>query len=151
MHGRHGRWLTWISCENIQVSHLPRLPCIEGLTKIRRGWTIRRSPLQTWKKWKMADLDIFGVGKTFQEIVCQRGWALTDPFKEDFLLIQEQLLHPNQDMQAGLGLSGRPWMRNPPSSKETKQITSSSQHKSRKSHKSHKNQSHPSNPSSHSH
>ena len=39
--------------ENVQLGHPPRLPCIEGLTKIRRGWTIRRSPLQTWKKWKM--------------------------------------------------------------------------------------------------
>jgi len=56
----------------------------------------------------MADLDIFALGKTFQEIVCKEGGgALTDEFKEDFRIIQEQLLHPNQDLQqAGLRLFG---------------------------------------------
>ena len=47
-----------------------------------------------WKKWHMADLDIFTLGKTFQEIVCEKGEALTEPFKEDFWGIQEKLLHP---------------------------------------------------------
>ena len=54
-------------------------------------------------------------------------------------MIQEHL-HPNQDLQqAGLGLSGRRWMRN----QFPKKPTSSSQHKSHTSH--------PSSPSSHSH
>ena len=58
------------------------------------------------KTWRMADLDIFALGKTFQEIVCKKGWALQI----------EQLLHPNQDLQqAGLRLSGQPWMWNPTS------------------------------------
>ena len=36
-----------------------------------------------WKRWRMADLDIFALGKTFQEIVCKKGGpALTDEFKE---------------------------------------------------------------------
>ena len=101
----------------------------------------------------MAELDIFALGKTFQEIVSERGSALTDPFKEDFLAISDQLLIPEQNLQqAGLGLSGRSWMRNPTSSQinytnhefitntkitEIRQIT---QH-----------QSHASNPSSYSH
>ena len=85
--------------------------------------TMQRRVLQLWlmpllrqmcfemfnerKTWKMADLDIFALGKTFQEIVCKKGWALKDPFKEDFRMIQAQLLHPNQDLQqAGLELSG---------------------------------------------
>ena len=70
-----------------------------------------------WKTWKMADLDIFALGKIFQEIVCKKGGrALTDPFKEDFVIIQKQLLRPNQDLQqAGLQLSGQPWMWNPTS------------------------------------
>jgi len=60
----------------------------------------------------MADLDIFALGKTFQEIVFKKGWALTEPFKEEFRTIQEQLLHRNQDLQqAGLQLSGRPCTR----------------------------------------
>ena len=29
--------------KNVQVGHPPRLPCVEGLTRIRPGWTIRRS------------------------------------------------------------------------------------------------------------
>ena len=29
--------------ENVQVGHPPRLPCVEGLKKVSRGWTIRRS------------------------------------------------------------------------------------------------------------
>ena len=29
--------------ENVQLGHPPRLPCVEGLTRIRPGWTIRRS------------------------------------------------------------------------------------------------------------
>ena len=66
-----------------------------------------------WKKWSMADLDIFALGKTFHEIVCDRGSALNHPFKHDFWAIQERLLRPNQNLQqAGLGLSGRRWMRN---------------------------------------
>jgi len=65
----------------------------------------------------MVELDIFALGKTFQEIVCERGSALTDPFKKDFLAVTDQLLIPKQNLQqAGLGLSGRRWMRNPTSS-----------------------------------
>jgi len=63
-----------------------------------------------WQTWKMADLDIFALGKTFEEIVCEKGWALTEPFKEEFRMIQERLLHRDQDLQkAGLQLPGRPW------------------------------------------
>ena len=84
----------------------------------------------------MADLDIFALGKTFQEIVCEKGGALTEPFKEDFWGIQEKLLRPKQDLQqAGFRLSGRPWMWNRTSSQRNhtnhKFIT---QHKSHKSH-----------------
>ena len=101
----------------------------------------------------MAELDIFALGKTFQEIVSERGSALTDPFKEDFLAVTDQLLIRKQNLkQARLGFSGRSWMRNPTSSQrnypkhefitntkitEIRQIT---QH-----------QSHASNPSSYSH
>ena len=72
-----------------------------------------------WKKWSTAELDIFALGITFQEIVGKKGGrALTDPFKEDFGgIIENQLLCPNQDLeQAGLQLSGQPWMWNPTSS-----------------------------------
>ena len=63
-----------------------------------------------WKNWKMADLDIFALGKTFQEIVSEKGRALREPFKSEFRMIQERLLHPDQLLQqAGLRLSGRPW------------------------------------------
>jgi len=55
-----------------------------------------------WKKWSMADLDIFALGKTFQEIVCHRGSALNHPFKHDFWAIQERLLRPNQNLQQAL-------------------------------------------------
>ena len=103
-----------------------------------------------WKTWTMADLDIFALGKTFQEIVGKKGGrALTDPFKEDFGgIIENQLLCPNQDLeQAGLQLSGQPWMWNPTSS----QRNIKKPHKSQviTQHKSHK--SHPSQPSSHCH
>ena len=84
-----------------------------------------------WKRWRMADLDMFALGKTFQEIVCEKGGALTEPFKEDFWSIQEKLLHPNQDLQqAGFGLSGQPWMWNPtsPTSSQRNHTFSSSSH-----------------------
>eukprot|EP00434_Breviolum_minutum_P018913 symbB.v1.2.016679.t1/scaffold1275.1/size127301/7 len=60
-----------------------------------------------WKTWKMADLDIFALGKTFQEIVCDRGSALTDPFRHEFWTVQERLLHPNQNLQQSLIRAGR--------------------------------------------
>ena len=99
-----------------------------------------------WKKWHMADLDIFALGKTFQEIVWKKGGpALTDEFKEDFWGIQEKLLRPKQDLQqAGFQLSGRTWMWNRTSSQRNH-----TNHKFITQDKSHK--SHPSDSSSHCH
>ena len=80
-----------------------------------------------WQTWTMADLDIFALGKTFQEIVSEKGWALTELFKEEFRMIQERLLHRDQDLQqAGLQLSGQSWngWGTLPVPKETTQITS---------------------------